>query len=283
MFLRTSCALVLAAAPALAQTPATQPATPDVPEDVRAIYEGLLLPELLVVMARGGDRHGELIAESIFGPEPAPARWTELVASIYDPVHMETEILASLTENLAGEDTAAMRAFLDSPQGRSMVSLELAAREAMLDQDVEQLAKEEAAVALAEESPRLDLLRRYAEANDLIESNVAGTLNTNYAYMMGLLDGGAINRDMTESDILSDIWMQEAQIRADTTEWVYSFLLKAYEPASDSDIDTVIAFSETEPGQALNHAVFDAFDDQLRQVSRAMGLAAASFMTTEEL
>ncbi|TNC65370.1 hypothetical protein [Rubellimicrobium roseum] len=283
MFLRHASVLVLAAAPALAQTPATQPNPASVPEDVRAVYDGLLLPGVLDVMAQEGARHGELLAESIFGEGPVPERWTEIVSSLYDPAHMEAEVLASLSDGLAGEDTAAMRAFIESPSGRLMTSLELSAREAMLDEDVEQQAKEAAAVAMADELPRLDLIRRYAEANDLVETNVAGTMNSNYAYMMGLMDGGALRGEMTEGDVLTQVWSQEPQVRADTTEWVYSFLLMAYGPASDADIESLIAFSETEPGQALNRAVFDAFDERLQEVSRGLGYAAARYMTTEEL
>lgn len=191
--------------------------------------------------------------------------------------------MASLAEGLEGEDTAAIRTFLETEPGRSLMALELDAREAMIDDEVEQEAKEEAAVAMFENSPRLDLLRRYAEANDLVEMNVAGTMNTNFAYLSGLLDGGALTSGMTESDVLADIWAQEPQIRADTEEWVYSFLLRAYGPASDADIEALIAFSETEPGQALNRALFEAFDERFTDISRALGLAAARYMTTEEI
>jgi hypothetical protein len=287
MILRTASALVLALAaalPATAQTSASQSlAAGEVPDDVRAIHEALLLPEVIDVMVQEGLEHGGDLAETIFGPRPAPQEWTDLVASIYDREHMEAEVLVSLAEGLEGEDTPAMRAFLESEPGRSLMALELAAREAMTDEEVEQQAKEAAAVAVFEDAPRLELLRRYAEANDLVEMNVAGTMNTNVAYLTALLDGGALTEGMTEADLLADVWAQEPQIRADTEEWVYSFLFKAYEPASDADLEALIAFSGTEPGQALNRAVFDAFGERFEDISRALGLAAARYMTTEEI
>lgn len=291
MILRAASALALAlcAFPALAQTTDAQTtgvqsaANQTMAEDVRAIYEALLLPQVLDVMEQEGQAHGEELAQTIFGGRPVPQTWTDLVGAIYDPDQMEEEVLASMAENLEGEDTAAMLAFLQGEPGRSLTALELAAREAMMDEQVEQEAKEAAAVAVFENSPRLELLRRYAEANDLVEMNVAGTMNTNFAYLAGLMDGGALANGMTEADVLADIAAQETQIRGETEEWVYSFLLKAYEPAADEDIEALIAFSETEPGQALNRAVFGAFDERFQEISRALGLAAARYMTTEEI
>lgn len=286
MILRTASlmALLTAAMPVSAQTPAAQDAVaePASPE-ARAIFEALLLPDVIDVMGREGRAHGEDLAATIFGARPVPQDWTQLVEAIYDPAHMESEVLASLSEDLTGEAAATIRAFLEAEPGRSMTTLELSAREAMMDDEVEQAAKEAAAVAVFENSPRLELLRRYAEANDLVDMNVAGTMNTNFAYLAGLLDGGALTDSMTESDVLADIWTQEPQIRADTEEWVYSFLLKAYEPASDSDIEALIAFSESEPGQVLNRAVFEAFDERFQEISRSLGLAAARYMTSDEI
>jgi hypothetical protein len=112
---------------------------------------------------------------------------------------------------------------------------------------------------------------------------VASALNTNFAYVRGLQEGGALDPSVTESDVLADVWSQEPEIRAEATEWLYSFLLMAYGPASDEDIEALIAFSETEPGQAVNRAVFQAFDGLFEDISRELGQASAREMVTEEL
>ena len=57
----------------------------------------------------------------------------------------------------------------------------------------------------------------------------------------------------------------------------------AYAPASDADLEAMIAFSETDPGQALNAALFTAFDGVFNDISHRLGLVSAGFMTTEEL
>lgn len=276
MIPRTALALltVLAAGPSLAQ---------GTPPEVRALYEALELPGIVEVMAREGEAYGADLAASLFPGGQAPASWTEGVAAIYDPARMEAEAIATFTERLDGEDVAAMTAFFEAEPGATFADLELAAREAMLDEDVEQAAKEAAAVALADEDPRVALIRRYADANQIVDTNVTGALNTNFAYFMGLMDGGATGDDLTEGDVLADVQAQEPQIRADTTEWVYSFLLMAYAPASDEDIEALIAFSETDAGRSLNLALFDAFDVVFRDISRELGLASARFMTTQDL
>lgn len=273
-------ALLLGAAPALAQ--GTDVA--EVPEDVRAIHEALLLPELLGIAVREGQEYGEDLAAQVFGPLPVPAEWSEIVDAVYDPVHMENGILATLTAELAGADTAAIRTFLEAEPGRSLFARELEAREAMSDEESEQAAREAAAVALAgEDSARLELLRRYAEVNDLIETNVANAMNQSLAYTEGLMDGGAMGGGMTEADVLSDIWAREGEIRADTVEWVFAFLLEAHGEAPEAELEALVAFSETEAGQDLNRALFAAFDARYTDISRALGIAAARYLTTEAL
>jgi hypothetical protein len=295
MTARALCLLLALAVPAAAQE-ATAPATPEtapqaapetvedaVPEDVRALFEALRLPEILDVMSAEGVADGDELARTIFEAGPVPSTWEEMLGSIYDPAHMRSEMLEAMAEQLEGEDTAAMLAFFSSEPGLTITARELETREALADEDAEQEAREAAAVAMAEESPRVELLRRYVESLDIVEYNVVGSLNSNFAYVSGLLDGGALGQEMTEGDILADIASQEGQIRADTTEWVLAFLLRAYEPLSDADIEALIAFSETDAGQTLNAAIFEAFDQRFNDISRALGLAAARFMTTEEL
>jgi hypothetical protein len=97
------------------------------------------------------------------------------------------------------------------------------------------------------------------------------------------MDGGAFPAEMTESDILSDVWAQEPEIRANTEEWIYSFLIMAYDPVAPEDIEAYIAFSETDAGRAANRAIFAAFDGMFEDISLALGRAAARYMATQEL
>lgn len=88
---------------------------------------------------------------------------------------------------------------------------------------------------------------------------------------------------MTEEQILSDVWAQEPDIRFNSTEWLYSFLLMAYAPLSDEELETYITFSESEVGQDINRALFAAFDQMFIDISRALGLASAEMMVVQDL
>ena len=137
--------------------------------------------------------------------------------------------------------------------------------------------------ALADDDPRLTLIRSYIDANDLVESNVVGALNSNYAFYSGLVDGGAFPFDMTEDQIIRDVWEQEQEIRAETEEWIQSYLLMAYQPLSDAQIESYITLSKTPEGAALNRALFESFNTMFTEISRALGLAASIYMGGQEL
>lgn len=268
-----------AVALALALAAALPVAAQERPSD--ALYDALQLDSLLAIMQDEGLDHGRDIATEMLGG--APAGWEDTVAAIYDPALMERAVRDSLAETLDGADVGAAVAFFTTEPGLSFIGHELAAREALRDPDVEAAARETAALAMVDDSPRLRLITDYVTVNDLIETNITAGMNGNYAFFMGLMEGGALPPDTTEDRILQDLWAQEPEIRTSTTEWLYSFLLLAYSPASDADIAAYVAFSETPAGQMVNSALFAAFDDMYGDISRALGLATARHMVTQEL
>ena len=136
---------------------------------------------------------------------------------------------------------------------------------------------------MAEETELYDLVTQFIDANDLIETNVVGAMNSNYAFYQGLLAGGAFPYELTEEQVLADVWGQEPEIRQNTTEWLYSFFILAYQPLPQEDLETYIAFSETEAGAALNDALFAAFDGMFEDISQALGLAASRYMGGQDL
>lgn len=250
--------------------------------DVEDLFDVLGLPEIVQIMHEEGIVYGQEIAGDLFAGA-VPAEWTDLVAAIYDPARMEAEAKAALAEVTEGRDLAPLIAFFTTEPGRTFIELEVSARRALLDEDVETAAKEAAAIALMDETPRADLIGRFVETNDLVETNVMAAMNSTYAFYLGMMDGGAFPSEMTEDEMLANVWSQETQIRANTSEWVYSFLLMAYSPVSDADLETYIAFSRTEDGRLLNRAVFGAFDNVFEGISLSLGRAAARFVGGQEL
>ena len=153
----------------------------------------------------------------------------------------------------------------------------------MLDDSVDEAARARLEELQLVEDPLLDRLHAFSDANDLVESNVIGAMNSNVAFYFGLIEGGALGFEMTEEQVLSDVWGQEESIRLETETWVYSYLALAYQPLDPDDLDAYTAFSLTPEGQALNNALFAAFDTLFTGISRNLGFAAARYMIGEDI
>jgi hypothetical protein len=177
---------------------------------------------------------------------------------------------------------ADLTAFYDSDLGRRIAEGEIAARQAFLEPGVEEAARERARLEAAEASDRIALLSEFIAVNDLVERNVSGALNSNFAFYRGLADGGAFETDIPEDLMLTEVWGQEAEIRSDTTEWLYAYQMLAYDDLSDAEMGRYIAMSETRAGQALNAALFQAFDVLFERISYDLGQAAATFIAGED-
>lgn len=247
-----------------------------------ALYDAMGLPEMFAIMREEGVSYGTQVEADLF-PDRGGSEWAELVGRIYDAELMQAEVYAALDAELDGDDVVAMLDFFTSDLGETIIGYEIAARRALLDDAVEEASEEAAAIAAADDTPRFQLVSEYVEANDLIETNIVGALNSSFAFYMGLMDGGAFDQNLTEDQILADVWSQEPDIRQSTTEWVFSFLMLAYQPLEDGDLQTYVQFSKTDAGQQLNDALFVAFDGMFERVSRQLGLGATRFMTGAEL
>ena len=251
-------------------------------QDVVSLTDALGLPELIEVMREEGVDYARSIEEQLF-PGRGGAAWMETASAIYDAGEMTETVVSTMTDTLAEVEVDGLIAFFTSPRGREIVSYEVSARRALMNEDVEEAAQARLAELQLAEDPDLDLIDRFVEANDLVESNVMGAMNSNYAFYQGLTDGGAFEDAMTESDILADVWAQEDSIRAETSAWVYSYLVMAYRPLGTDDLEAYVALSETPEGRALNRALFAGFDRMYGGISRELGAAAAEFMKGQDI
>lgn len=249
---------------------------------VDTLIEALALDDILGVMRQEGLDYGENLRAEMF-PGRGGGAWTATVARIYDGARTRQIMRDSLAEELAGTDLAPLIGFFTSETGQRVVSLEVTARRALLDDATAEASREALAEMRARDDPRLELLNRFVRVNDLLEFNVVGALNANYAFYLGLVDGGAFPFDVTEDQILADVWSQEAEIRLETEQWLYAYLAMAYDPLSDGELEAYIAVSESPEGQALNRALFEAFDVLFRRISRELGLAAARLVSGEDI
>jgi hypothetical protein len=257
-------------------------ANPAAADDADALFDALGLPDIIDVMRQEGIAYGAQIGSDLFPNRVTPA-WAATVATIYDGEVMHDTVRAEFNAVIEGADVASMLAFFQSEPGQSIIELEVSARRALLDDAVDVASKEAAKIAQTDNTVRFQLIEDFAAGNDLLETNVADAMSANMAFYMGLTDGGAFDDALTEDQILADVWDQEPDIRANTSDWVYSFLLLAYDPLSDEDIAAYTAFSNTDAGAALNAALFSSFDDMFDGISFALGREAARTMASQDL
>jgi hypothetical protein len=251
---------------------------------VSNLTKTLQITEVIEVMRLEGLRYGSDMKQEMF-PDKGGAAWTSIVGLIYDGPTMQARFEAAFAKQLAGAeaDFPAMERFFGSDLGQRVLKLEVEARRSLMDQAVEDAATARVEDMIAEAEPRVEALKTFSDANDLVEMNISGAMNSNLAFFHGMAEVGGLPDEMTEEDMLMDVWGQEPQIRSETQGWVLPYLALAYGPLSDQELAEYIAFSKTKPGQKLNMALFGAFDAVFTAISRDLGRAAAKQMMGEDI
>ncbi|TRD21880.1 hypothetical protein [Palleronia caenipelagi] len=248
-------------------------------EESDTLYDLLRIDDVITQLRAEGLAYGEVIEEDLF-PGISSDGWSASVSEIYDAEFFGSEIRDSFARGLDNANLAPLITFFGSEEGQEIISLELSAREVMADESAQTTAYE---MFQGLPGERFDQIDRFAEVNDLIEQNVTGTLNSNLAFYTALFDKGALPGVTSEEDLIRDSYAQIDMIRDEARRWIYGFLTMAYSPLSDETLETYIAVSESEAGQALNAVLFEGFDAVYLEVSRQLGDAAAERMQGQSL
>lgn len=249
-------------------------------EPMGALLDRIGLTQIVQIMCDEGIAYGRDMALDL-EPGGVSSGWDAAVRTIYDTDAMADMVRAGFAESFGQTDTAPLLTFFDSETGEKVVSLELSARAAMIDDSVEATARDAFRALDGADDPRLALIDRFVDSNDLIESNVVGALNASYEFYLGLVDGDAIK--MTEPEIVSEVWSQEPETRAESREWLYAYLLMAYGPLSDDELTAYVDVSASPEGKAMNRALFAGFNGMYEEISYALGRAAAKQMKGQDL
>lgn len=250
--------------------------------EVHAIVDAMGLYDILQIMSVEQTDAAAQLEGDMF-PDRGGAAWQAVAASINSAERLVRDFESALpVEEFDPATIADLTEFFTSDTGRRIAAGEVAARRAFLDPGVEERANEIVAAMRAEGDPRLDSISRFIEANSLVERNVQGALNSNFAFFLGLSDGEAFAVEMPEDLMIAEVWGQEAEIRATTIDWLFAFLVTAYSDLSQAEIDAYTALSQTEAGRVLNRALFSGFDVVFEDVSYELGYAAGIFIAGEE-
>lgn len=250
-------------------------------DDVDDLIEVLRLDEMIAIMRDEGLEYADELAAEMF-LDGSRDLWRRQVNEIYDANRMHQQVESELRAGLGdGTDLSALIDFYRSDLGRNIVSLELEARAAMTDSDVEEAALDAFSELDGSDDAGYLAVTDFVQGNDLIGMNVSGTLNSMYQFYSGLADGGVM--EVSETELLDQIWSQEPQIAEETHEWIFAYLLLAYGPLDSDQVQTYTALSTTPEGRRLNTSLFAGFNSMYDGVSYALGRAAAEQMGVQEL
>lgn len=244
------------------------------------LVDVIQLPQAAAILSDEGLGQTDEINRDMLGGQGG-AGWQQQVQAIYDPNRMVELVRRALEQELEGEALEDVIDFFASDLGSKIVGLENSARVAVQDPDIEDAARARYADLKDASGARITAITRYIESGDMITRNVASAINSNYQFLRGLVEGGAV--EMSEDEMLSDAASDLEESTTDTTEWLYGYLLLAYHPLDDDELATYIAFAETPAGQALNRALFAGFEAAYEDISYGLGRAVAINMTAQEL
>ena len=253
-----------------------------VPQDFERLWSLLHLDDLVVIMREEGFTLALASDVDLLG-RPGGQAWTQRLEQIYEMDRLQRDLQREMLAALNPTHLDALCDFYSAQSVQNVVVLEVSVRRAFLDADVEDRARSAWLNGLALTAHE-DAILHFVEVNDLIERNVVGALNSNYAFLRAMTDAHPVAAErMTDQQILAEVWAEEVEIRQDTSEWLFAFLTTAYDPVSEEVLDAYVAFSETDAGQALNHAIFAAFDKMYLRISADLGRAVGEFSSQQEL
>lgn len=245
--------------------------------DQADLHRLMRLDELVSVMREEGLAFGAELGQDML-PSGGGAVWAARVSRLYDVAKMRMVVSQEFAAALSVDHSPKAETFFGSALAQRIIDGELAARRAFLVPEIEEAAR---AATRDLDPTRKQALGSFIDTNDLIDDNVSGGMTSQYRFYQGLVDGGML--EMSDDDILAEAWAAEEELRQDTQDWLLAFLMLAYEDLTVEEIALYTAFSATEAGRAINHAIFTAFDRMYADLSYGLGLAIADLAQDQDL
>lgn len=245
------------------------------------LFDALKLGEYVEIVRVEGLNDIDEVSQDMLG-RPASGNFVQQMTAVYDLERMKEQVRSELAQLDSVQIEQALL-FFESDMGARIADVELSARRAISDPDIEDAAREAWGVAQSDDDSAD--LREQIEAlqvtSDLVNSNVSGALNSNLRFYQGMAEGGGL--ELGEDQILQLVWAQEPEIREDTQDWLGAYMLMAYAPLDLEDLKTYNAMLQTKTGQALNAAIFAGFNGMFDEISFATGQIIAFNMASQDL
>ncbi|SFR17534.1 DUF2059 domain-containing protein [Poseidonocella sedimentorum] len=251
-------------------------------EEFEDFWRVLRMDDTIEIMREEGLAHSaDLGAEML--PGGADGAWALTVETLYGMEVLRGHTRSAMYAAVAEDDLGPLVDWFGTELGQRIVGLEISARTAQLDEDVETAAEQVFLERSAAGDPRVDQIARFIAAGDLVEANLAGSLNANFRFYQGLIEGGGDAVRLSEQQALATVQAQAEEIRADTLMWLNAFLYMSYQPLSDAEMEAYLEFMESPDGALLTRALFAGFDAMFAETSYALGLALGRQMGAVDL
>lgn len=235
---------------------------------VDQLVDAMGLPALVEVFSTEGLESGAALDEGFLNGQGGNV-FGETVRRLYDPVRLEQELRAGMAQALDGDIAAQATLFFDSELGAQIVELEVQARRAMMQQELETVAK-------SAPSAQSDAVSEFLTTRDLVERNTKTSMDARIAFVAGMAE-------VTGNQDTPDFEAQRDAVHAETESWLRGYYALAQSPLSADDVAIYTAFWETDVGQAVDDALFDAFGSSYSSLSFALGQAVGRLLPQNEL
>ncbi|MEM8977949.1 MAG: DUF2059 domain-containing protein [Pseudomonadota bacterium] len=239
------------------------------PTQAGRLFDTMRMADIIKIMHLEGLIYGkDLDTDWLSGQ--GGASWERTVGLIYHEETMIETMRRIFEANLKDVDVEPLITFFETPTGQTVLGLESSAREAFLDETLEDFAKERFTSMEQSGDPRVDQVKALVSDNDYVDRNVVGALNANYAFFEGLVSTLG-SRAGQARDMLSNVWAQEPEIRESTTEWLHAYLYMSYQPLDEDQLKAYNDILLTDAGRAATTAMFEGYDSMYVEISRALG------------
>ena len=179
----------------------------------------------------------------------------------FAPEKLKKSTRKSLDKNLSGGDVKKVLEWLESPLGRKITNMEVAASSG--DPKKMQAAMPE----LMNDEKRVALVKKLDDAVLATESSVSMSMGMQKAMLAGVISKSPQGMDQLDQMVES----MRPQIEAQYDKYIIPSMVYTYRSLSHKELERYIDFAKTGAGQRYHKAVFSAMSEAVNKASEAVG------------
>ena len=244
------------------------------------LYDALQMDRVNEIIRAEGIRDARGTGEAYLSANSVE-RFVEQAKSVYQLDNMEKDFKRLLTENLSTSEANEILLFYRLPIGKLASELEVSARVAISETEIEEMAKTMLKEAKAIKNTRLNEIESVIKILELVEQNLIGAYAAQFAFMYELSKLGVL--ELSRQEMIDIITNDEEKLKGEILEWLMAFSHMAYAPMSDEEFRVYNDFSKSDLGILLNKALFSVYNEMAKDQSQSLANILGEFMKSEEL